>query len=283
MTRRSRTSSGTSTAIACAIVAAAVVAADAGARLEPGARQARAANASPITDIALLSSGALAAPLKELIPIYERTANAKLTVVSGGSVGTAPDSIPSRLQRGEHADVLIMAASSINEMIAAGRVVAGSRVDLARSRIGVAVRQGAPKPDISTVAALKSALLRAKSIAYSSSVSGVYVSTELFQRLGIAKEALAKGRQIDGEPVAAVVARGEAEIGFQQISELRPVPGVDVVGPLPDEVQRVSVFSAAVVASSTKRDAARGLIRFLSSREAAAVLAKSGLEPVAKP
>ena len=262
---------------------AAAVVADVGAWHVPGTWQAPAAGASSTTEISLLASGALAAPLRELIPIYERTAGAKLTVVSGGSVGSAPDSIPSRLQRGERADVLIMAASSIDDMIAAGRVVAGSRVDLARSRIGVAVRLGAPRPDISTVEALRGALLRAKSIAYSSSVSGVYVSTELFQRLGIAKEALAKGRQIDGEPVAAVVARGEAEIGFQQISELRPVPGVDVVGPLPDEVQRVSIFSAAVVASSTHGDAARGLIRFLSSRDAAAVLAKSGLEPIAKP
>jgi len=237
--------------------------------------------AAQAADITLMASGALAAALEKLIPAYERASGAALTVVSGGSVGAAPDSIPSRLRRGEPADVLIMAAGSIDDMIKAGLVSAGSRVDLARSRIGLAVRAGAPKPDISSVAALKNALLQAKSIAYSSSVSGVYVSGELFQRLGIEKEALAKGRRIDGEPVAAAVARGEADIGFQQISELRPVAGVEVVGPLPDEVQRVTVFSAAIAATSRNPASARALIAFLSSPAASAVFAASGLEPVA--
>jgi molybdate transport system substrate-binding protein len=160
-------------------------------------------------------------------------------------------------------------------------VVPGSRVDLARSRIGVAVRAGAPKPDISTVEALKRTLLAAKSIAYSSSVSGVYVSTQLFQHLGIAKEALAKAQKIDGEPVAAVVARGQAEIGFQQISELRPVAGVEVIGPLPDAVQRVTIFSAAIGTSATNRANAQRLIEFLASPAAAPVFTKSGLEALA--
>jgi molybdate transport system substrate-binding protein len=239
-----------------------------------------AAVGAPAAEITLMTSGALAAPLAELGPAYERSTGARLIVVSGGSVGATPDSIPSRLQRGERADVLVMAAASIDDMINAGRVVAGSRVDLARSRIGLAVRAGAPQPDIRTVEGLTRALVQAKSIAFSSSVSGVYVSTELFQRLGIAREALAKSRKVDGEPVAAVVARGEAELGFQQISELRPVRGVDVVGPLPDAVQRVTVFSAAIPTSSANPAAGRALIGFLASREAAAVLAKAGLEPV---
>jgi molybdate transport system substrate-binding protein len=231
-------------------------------------------------DVTVMASGALGAALKELLPAYERASGATVAVVTGGSVGGAPDSLPNRLQRGERGDVLIMAASSIDDMIKAGKVVAGSRVDLARSRVGIAVRAGAAKPDISTVDALRRALLQAKSIAYSSSVSGVYVSTELFQRLGIANEALAKGRRVDAEPVAAVVARGEAEIGFQQISELQPDPGVDVVGPLPKEVERVTVFSAAVIAASANPSAARRLIQFLST-EGGAVFARSGLEPVA--
>ena len=231
-------------------------------------------------EITLMTSGALAAALKDLLPAYERASGAKLIVVSGGSVGGAPDSIPSRLQRGERADVLIMAASSIDDMIKAGKVVPGSRVDLVRSRIGLAVRAGAPKPDIRTVDALRRALLQAKSIAYSGSVSGVYVSSELFQKLGIAKEALAKGKKIDGEPVGAVVARGDADIGFQQISELKAVPGIDVVGPLPADVQRVTVFSAAVIAGSTDPAGARALIQFLASSDAAAVFAKSGLDPL---
>src|SRR5262245_9660246 len=237
--------------------------------------------AAQSAELTLMTSGALAAPLRELLPAFERTSGTTLTVVSGGSVGGATDSIPSRLQRGERADVLVMASSSIDDMIKASRVVPGSRVDLVRSSIGVAVRAGAVKPDIGTVEALKRTLLAAKSIAYSSSVSGVYVSTELFQRLGIAKEALAKSRKIDGEPVAAVVARGEAEIGFQQISELRPVPGVDVVGPLPDAVQRVTIFSAAIGTSATNPSGARALIAFLASPDAAPVFAKSGLQPIA--
>ena len=206
-----------------------------------------------------MSSGAMSAALRELMPAFERASGATLTVVSGGSVAGAADSIPDRLQRGERADVVIMAAAGID---------------------GVAVRAGAPKPDISSVDALRRALLAAKSVAYSASVSGVYVSTELFQRLGIAAQMAPKSRKVDGEPVGAVVARGEAELGFQQISELRPVPGVEVVGPLPAEVQRVTVFSAATGARSANPTGGRALIAFLSSPAAAAAIAKSGMEPV---
>jgi molybdate transport system substrate-binding protein len=234
-------------------------------------------------EIKVMTSGALSAALRELVPSFERASGSTLIIVSGGSVAGASDSIPDRLQRGERADVLIMASGGIDDLMQAGRVVAGSRVDLARSSIGVAVRAGAPKPDISSVDALKRTLLQAKSIAYSSSVSGVYISTELFQRLGIANQVLAKSRKVDGEPVAAVVARGEAEIGFQQISELRPVPGVEVVGPLPPEVQRVTVFSAAAAAGSTNPSGGRALIAFLSSPAASAAIAKSGMDPVTPP
>jgi molybdate transport system substrate-binding protein len=167
-------------------------------------------------------------------------------------------------------------------MIKDGLVMADSRIELARSNIGMAVRAGAPKPDISSVEALKRTLLQAKSIAYSASVSGRYLSTELFQRLGIADQVMGKSRRIEGERVGAVVARGEAEIGFQQISELLPVPGIDFVGPLPAEVQRTSVFSAGVAAGSMNVNAARALIRCLASPEAAGAVTKSGLEPVAQ-
>jgi molybdate transport system substrate-binding protein len=230
--------------------------------------------------ITIMSSGALSAALRELIPAFERASGSTLTIVSGGSVSGVPDSIPDRLGRGERADVVIMAAAGIDELAKAGRVVAGSRVDLARSSIGIAVRAGAPKPDISTVDALRRALLQARTVAYSSSVSGVYVSTELFQRLGIAPQMQAKSHKVDGEPVAAVVARGEAEIGFQQISELRPVPGVEVVGPLPPEVQRVTVFSAGQATGSPNPSAGRALIAFLASPAGASAIARSGMEPV---
>jgi molybdate transport system substrate-binding protein len=236
--------------------------------------------AAQADEIKVMTSGALAAALRDMTPAFERASGSTLIVVSGGSVAGAPDSIPDRLQRGERADVLIMAAAGIDDLTKAGRVVAGSRVDLARSSIGIAVRRGAPRPDISTVDALRRTLLQASSVAYSSSVSGVYVSTELFQRLGIAGEMRTKGRKVESEPVGAVVARGEAEIGFQQISELRPVAGVEVVGPLPPAVQRVTVFSAAAATGSPNPGGGRALIAFLASPNASAAIAKSGMDPV---
>lgn len=233
--------------------------------------------------ITVMSSGAMSAALRELMPAFERASGSTLTIVSGGSVAGAADSIPDRLQRGERADVVIMAAAGIDDLAKAGHVVSGSRVDLARSSIGVAVRAGAPRPDIGSMDALRRALLAAKSVAYSASVSGVYISTELFPRLGIAAEMAPKSRKVDGEPVAAVVARGDAELGFQQISELRPVPGIQVVGPLPADVQRVTIFSAAAGAQSANPSGGRALIAFLSSPAAAAAIARSGMDPVAPP
>jgi molybdate transport system substrate-binding protein len=236
--------------------------------------------AAQADEIKVMTSGALAAALRELTPAFERASGSTLIVVSGGSVAGAPDSIPDRLQRGERADVLIMAAAGIDDLTQAGRVVAGSRVDLARSSIGLAVRKGAPKPDISSVDALRRALLQASSVAYSSSVSGVYVSTELFQRLGIAAEMRPRSRKVESEPVGAVVARGEAEIGFQQISELRAVAGVEIVGPLPPAVQRVTVFAAAAATGSPNPGGGRALIAFLASPSASAAIAKSGMDPI---
>jgi molybdate transport system substrate-binding protein len=197
-------------------------------------------------------------------------------------MGKAPDSIPSRLQRGEAVDVVILAAGALEELIKQGKLVPGSRLDLVRSSIGAAVRAGAPKPDIGTVDALKRTLLAAKSIAYSDSASGVYLSQEMFQRLGIADQIRAKCKRIASEPVGAVVARGDAEIGFQQISELLPVPGIDYVGPLPREVQKVTVFSAGVAVGAKQPNAARALIKFLASPAAAPTIRKTGLEPIAQ-
>ena len=197
------------------------------------------------------------------------------------SIGTGENSIPNRLRRGEPVDVVIVADGVLVGLIKDGLIMAESYTPLARSAIGMAVRAGAPKPDISTVEALKRTLLQAKSIAYSASVSGDYVSTELFQRLGIADQVLGKSRLIGGgERVGAVIARGEAEIGFQQISELLPVPGIAHITPLPPEVQKLSVFSAGVARSTRDADAARALIRFLASAEAARAITDSGLEPI---
>jgi molybdate transport system substrate-binding protein len=165
-------------------------------------------------------------------------------------------------------------------LVGEGKVAAASRVDLARSNIGMAVRRGAPQPDIRTVDALKRALLEAKSVAYSAQVSGLYLSTELFPRLGIVDQMAKKSIRVDVGRVGAVVARGEAEIGFQQISELLEVQGIDYVGPLPAEVQRVTVFTAAVAAGAKNPDAAQALIEFLASPRGKEVMAKSGLDPI---
>jgi molybdate transport system substrate-binding protein len=228
-------------------------------------------------DIVVMTSGAFTAAYLELVPTYEQSTTYKL-VTAATAMGTGAESIPSRLQRRERADVVIVAAEALDDLIKAGSVLAGSRVDLARSSIGMAVRAGAPKPDISSVEALKRTLLAAKSVAYSASVSGDYLSKELFPRLGVADELKVTGRRIERERVGAVVARGEAEIGFQQISELRPVAGIEVVGPLPPEVQRVTVFAAGVAAHARYPEAARAFIQFLVSAAAADVIAKTGLE-----
>ena len=228
-------------------------------------------------ELVVMTSGTFTAAHLELAGDFAHSSTITVTT-SATSMGVGADSIPSRLQRGEPADVVIVAAEALDDLIKAGRVIAGSRVDLARSRIGMAVRSGTPKPDISSVAALTRTLLNARSVAISSSVSGDYFSKELFPRLGIAEQMAGKTRPVVGERVGAVVARGEAEIGFQQISELLPVTGIDLVGPLPSEVQRVTVFAAGVAAQSKHPDAARAYIRFLASSAATKAVAKTGLE-----
>ena len=232
-------------------------------------------------DVYVMTSGAFTAAFLEAAPAFEQTTRTRVSTAFGASMGGAPDSIPSRLNRGEAADVVILAREALDDLVAKGKVVPGSQVDLVRSTIGMAVRAGAPKPDISSVDALKRTLLAAKSIAYSASASGVYLSTELFPQLGIADAIKDKSRRIESERVGTVVARGDAEIGFQQVSELLPIPGLDYVGPLPEAVQRVTVFSAGIATNAKNLAAARALIRYLTSAEVAPTIRKSGLEPIA--
>jgi molybdate transport system substrate-binding protein len=229
-------------------------------------------------EIRVMTSGAFAAAHLELAPEFERTTGHHI-VTEATSMGTDATGIAARLERGEAIDVVILADVDFERLIAEGHIRAGSRVALARSTIGMAVRRGAPKPDISSVDALTRTLLDAKSIAYSAQVSGVYLSTELFQRLGIADRVLPKSRRIDGERVGAVVARGEAELGFQQVSELLPIAGIDFVGPLPREVQRVTIVFAGVGAASANPAAAKSYIDFLATPESSKIIRKTGLEP----
>jgi len=231
-------------------------------------------------EIKVVTSGGFTAAYLELAPEYERATHNKLVTEFGPSMGTTHNAIPVRLDRGEVIDVVIMAAPALAELIKQGKVRADSRVDLVESKIGMAVKAGAPKPDISTVDALKRTLLAAKSIAYSDSASGVYLSTELFPKLGIADQIKGKARKIEADPVGGVVAKGEVEIGFQQISELRPVKGIDIVGELPPGAQRVTVFSAGIPVTSGHPEAAKALIQWLASPVAYPAIKNSGLEPV---
>jgi molybdate transport system substrate-binding protein len=230
-------------------------------------------------EIKVVTSGAFTAAYLNLVPEYERFTRNKLVTEFGPSMGTTHNAIPLRLERGEAIDVVIMAAPALADLIKQGKVQAGSRVDLVQSLMGMAVKAGAPKPDISTVDALKRTLLAAKSIAYSDSASGVYLSTELFQKLGIADQIRGKSRKIEADPVGESVARGEIEIGFQQISELRPVKGIEIVGPLPPGAQRITVFAAGIPATSKHPAEAKALIDWLASPAAFAAIKESGLEP----
>jgi molybdate transport system substrate-binding protein len=230
-------------------------------------------------ELKVVTSGGFTAAYLELVPQYEASTHNKLATDFGPSMGTTHNAIPIRLERGEAIDVVIMAAPALDDLIKQGKVRAGSRVDLVQSLIGMAVKAGAPRPDISTVDALKRTLLAAKSIAYSDSASGVYLSTELFPKLGIADQIKGKSKKIEADPVGGVVATGEFEIGFQQISELRPVKGIDIVGPLPPGAQRVTVFAAGIPATATHPEAAKALIEWLASPVAHAAIEKSGLEP----
>jgi len=238
------------------------------------------AGAAGAAEVRVMISGGLTAAYKVLVPEFERATGHKVLTAYGPSMGTTTNAIPVRLERGEPADVLIMVGYALDDLASKGKVISDSRVDLVKSPIGVAVKSGTPKPDISTADAVKRALLAVKTIAYSDSASGVYVSTEMFGKLGIADEMKDKARKIPATPVGEIVARGNAEIGFQQISELKPVEGIDIVGPLPDELQKVTVFSAGIASVSKEPDAGKALIKFLASPAARGEIVKSGMDPI---
>src|SRR2546428_3967902 len=203
--------------------------------------------AASAADVYVMISAGFYGVYSELGPAFERASGHHLITTRGPSLGDSPEAIPTRLARGEAADVVILDGGSADELAKRGFVQAGSKILLARSLVGMAVRAGAAKPDISSVEAFRKVLLAAKSIAYSDSASGIYLSTTLFARLGVAEQLAGKSRKVQGppsgEPVAAVVARGEAEIGFQQVSELIHEPGVDYVGPIPAELQQDTRYS----------------------------------------
>lgn len=235
-------------------------------------------------EVRVITSGAFTESYKKLVPLFEAATGHRVISQFGASVGNAPDSIPSRFARGESFDLVILSEGGLQALMKEGKLVPGSRVDLALSQIGAAVRKGTPIPDISTVDKLRQAMLQAKSIAYSASASGTYLSTELFAKLGIEDQMKVTARKIFSERVGAVVARGEAELGFQQVSELIYFKELDFVGTLPDEVQQRSYFSAALVQGAGEDNAqvARQLVRFFTSAAVAETVRATGLEPATR-
>jgi molybdate transport system substrate-binding protein len=227
--------------------------------------------AAGAAEITVLSTQAVEGAYRELVPQFEKASGHKVTTVFTGTLDAQK-----RIAAGEQYDLIIMAGPAIDDLIKSGKVATGSRVDLASSGIGLAVRAGAPKPDIRTTDALKRTLLAAKSIGYSTGPSGVYL-TDLFRRLGIADQIKPKLKQTPtGVFVGSILARGEVEIGFQQVSELTHFPGIDYVGPLPADVQLVTVFSSGMQIGAKARDAARAWVTFLTSP---AVFRSKDLEP----
>jgi molybdate transport system substrate-binding protein len=236
-------------------------------------------------DVRVMISAGFYSVYAELGPAFERATGHRLITTRGPSMGDSPEAIPTRLARGETADVVILDGAAADELATKGVVRRGSKVVLALSQVGMVVRAGAAKPDIGSVDAFKRTLLAAESIGYSDSGSGTYLSTVLFNKLGVADQIARKSRKVrgppSGEPVAAVVARGEVEIGFQQVSELIHVPGVTFVGALPSELQPGFTFAGAITTAARQPDAAAALLKFLASPDATAVKVKNGLAPPA--
>jgi molybdate transport system substrate-binding protein len=232
------------------------------------------ASAAQAVEINVIASTAMREVLEELVPMFERASGHKVVLsFQSGSL------LPVKVKEGVQADLVVTTPATIDELVAAGKVVANTRVDFVRSGAGVAVRAGAPKPDISTPEAFKNALLAAKSVGYSQGPSGVHFMGVL-TRLGIADQVKAKGVVPPlGTRVGTLIAKGEAEIGVQQITELLQIPGIDFVGPLPKELQANIVYATATPTTAKERDAAAALVRFLASEPALPIIRKLGLDP----
>jgi molybdate transport system substrate-binding protein len=226
-----------------------------------------------MAEIKVLSSIATKEAYLELVPQFETLSGHKVATTWAGTTA-----IMQRMTAGERYDLVIISSSELDELSRQGKIVSGSRVDLAKSGIGVAVRSGAPKPDIGSAEALKRALLAAKTVGYTSGPSGVYMGG-LIERMGIANEVKAKFRSVpSGGTIGTIVASGDCEIGFQQVSELVHIPGIDYIGPLPADVQRVTVFSCGLQSGAPEPNAAKALVAFLTTPAAVAVMQKHGLE-----
>jgi molybdate transport system substrate-binding protein len=226
----------------------------------------------PITGI---SSMATRQVLSELAAVYERKTGQPVVIESVGGVDAAR-----RVREGEAFDIVVLASDALNRLAAAGRVESSSKVDLARSGIAIAIAAGEPHPEISTEAALREAIVSARSIGYSTGPSGTHL-TRLFERWGIAKDIASRIVQAPpGVPVGALVARGDVALGFQQLSELIHLPGIEVVGAMPLATQVTTIFAASICTATSQHEAAQALLSFLTSHEADSAKSANGMEPV---
>jgi len=225
------------------------------------------------TPLKMISSMATREVLAELACQFERRAGEPVQAEAAGGVDVAK-----RVQAGEAVDVVVLASNAIDKLMADGKVLAGSRVDIVRSGVAIAVRAGAPKPDVSSEEAVKRAVVAAKSLSYSTGPSGVYLE-KMFERWGVLEQV--RSRIVvppPGIPVGSLVAEGKVELGFQQSSELMNVVGIDVVGPLPPAIQTITIFSGAVAAASQRPDVARALLAFMGSPDTCATKQHFGME-----
>jgi molybdate transport system substrate-binding protein len=234
-----------------------------------------------LAQVKVIISGGFSTAYKQVLPEFEKTTGITVTTGSGASQGTGQQTIAAQLQRGEPADVVIMSRDGLADLMAAGRIVVGSDVDLARVPLGAAVRVGAPKPDVGSVEALKKTLLNAKTVAVPASTGGIYLKTKLLPQLGIADQVNVKAME-RGSQAAAMVADGGADLVIQPVSELMSVSGIEVVGLLPSEVQLIQPFAAAIVVGAKEPDKGKRLIEFLASERAVAAIEKNGMEPARK-
>jgi molybdate transport system substrate-binding protein len=228
----------------------------------------------------VLISGGFSGAHEQLLPEFERTSGIKVTTGSGASQGTGPQTIAAQLARGVPANVVILSREGLSELIAAKRIVAGTDVDLARVPLGVAVRAGTPKLDVSTVEAFKQVLLKARTVAIPGSTSGIWLTNDLFPRLGIAEKINIKATP-RGTDATGMVAAGGADLAVMPVSEIVHAAGVDFSGSLAPEIQFVQTFSAAVVAGSRDTEGSKRLIEFLASARASEAIRNSGMEPLA--
>jgi molybdate transport system substrate-binding protein len=232
-------------------------------------------------EVAVMISGGFSLAYRSVLPEFERTTSIVVATASASSQGTGPNTMKAQLESGARPDVVILSREGLSELMAAGRILSGTDVDLARVPIGASVRIGQPKPDLGTVDAFKRALLQARSVAVPSSTSGIFLMNEVFPRLGLVEKLSVKAGA-RGVDATTMVASGEADIVLAPVSELVNVAGIDYVGRIPAEVQLLQVFAAAIVAGSDHIDQAKRLIDFLASPSTAAAIEQSGMEPLGK-